>query len=294
MPDRDGPTPESGLPARVSMPLLTLITQQSLDEDYLVAAERRAAGAPRPPRGRPQRTAAVVIAVFGILVSTAFVQTTRSADVNDASRTTLIQRIGVRRDRVASSQERVAVLRDRTSGLERQLTRLTDAEQAEDARNRRLRVRTGLIAVVGEGVRVTVTQRADADAVQQVMDSDLALLANGLWEAGAEAVAINGQRLTAYTAIRSSGPAIEVNGVGIAPPYQLDAVGDTRTLAAKLFDTSTGLEFVQLAGDYGFSYNVDNEDRLTLPAGPARYLQLRSASTDLNPPIPPSPKEIER
>ena len=45
------------LPARVTMPLLTLITQQSLDEDYLHVAERRAAGAPVPrgpvPTGWP-------------------------------------------------------------------------------------------------------------------------------------------------------------------------------------------------------------------------------------------------
>ncbi len=56
------------LDERVRMPLLTLITQQSLDEDYLHAAERRRAGAPRPPEGRQVRTAAVVVLVFGVLV----------------------------------------------------------------------------------------------------------------------------------------------------------------------------------------------------------------------------------
>ncbi|CAN5519298.1 hypothetical protein BH11ACT8_BH11ACT8_20170 [soil metagenome] len=127
MPDPDPQVPLAELPARVRMPLLTLITQQSLDEDYLLAAEQRAAGGPRPPRGRPQRTAAVVVAVFGVLVATAFVQTSQNADVNDASRASLIRRIDTQRDRLARQQQRVANLRDRNAGLERNVGKLADA-----------------------------------------------------------------------------------------------------------------------------------------------------------------------
>jgi len=275
-----GPTPtDPELPVRVRMPLLTLITQQSLDEDYLIAAERRAAGAPRPPRGRPQRTAAVVIAVFGVLVSTAFVQTARNADVDDASRTSLIRRIEGQRDRLARQQQRVADLRERTATLERSVIRLTDEEQAAAVRNRRLQVRAGFIAVTGEGVRITVTQLPDADVDQEVQDSDLALLVNALWQAGAEAISVNGQRLTAGTAIRTSGIAIEVNGVGVSSPYVVQGIGDTRTLSARLFDTTTGLDFVATAGFYGFDYDVDNVSELVLPAAPSGLLRLRSART---------------
>ncbi|MGA8255060.1 MAG: DUF881 domain-containing protein [Nocardioides sp.] len=265
------------MPDRVRMPLLTLITQQSLDGDYLDAAERRAAGAPRPPRGRPRRVAAVVIAVFGVLVSTAFVQTSRNADVDSASRETLIRRIENQRDRVARQQQRAATLRTRNTSLERSTTRLASEQQAALVRNRRLQVRTGFVGVTGQGLRIVVTEVADADDNQEVQDSDLALLANGLWEAGAEAVAINGQRLTAQSAIRTSGVPIEVNGVGIGPPYTVEAIGDVRTLEAQLFETTTGLAFVGLAGDFGFTYNIDTIDELALPAAPATYLRLRSA-----------------
>jgi uncharacterized protein YlxW (UPF0749 family) len=267
------------LPERVHLPLLTLITQQSLDEDYLVAAERRAAGAPRPPRGRPQRVATLVVAAFGILVSTAFVQTSRNADVEDAGRATLINRLETERDRLAQQQTQVADLRERNLELEEELGRLADSEQEVLVTNRRLEVRTGFLRVSGEGVRVTVVDRPDADAVQLVQDSDLRALVNGLWEAGAEAIAVNGQRLTSRSAIRWSGLAIEVNYKGTASPYVVEAVGDTRTLSARLFDTTSGLRFAGTADRYGFTYDVQNVDQLSLPSGPQQYLVLRSAST---------------
>ncbi|QCW50779.1 DUF881 domain-containing protein [Nocardioides dongxiaopingii] len=283
MAERPGPAtpaPPHELPDRVRLPLLTLITQQSLDEDYLHAAERRAAGAPRPPSGRPPRTAAVVVAVFGLLAATAFVQTTRNADVDDASRESLIGRIEAQRDRRAAQQERVAALREGNLALEDDVSGLVDVGQEVAVTERRLAVRTGFSAVTGEGVRVVVTEAPDADENNEVHDSDLDLLVNGLWQAGAEAIAVNGQRLTAVTAIRTSGAAIRVNGVGIQAPYTVEAIGDTRTLSARLFDTTTGLKFVSTSQVYGFDYTVeDNVEELSLPSAPDSALVLRSAES---------------
>ncbi|WP_323793389.1 DUF881 domain-containing protein [Nocardioides sp.] len=263
---------------RTHLPLLTLITQQSLDEDYLVAAERRAAGAPRPPRDRMRRLAVLVIVVFGLMVSTAFVQTSLNADADDAGRTTLISRLETEREVLARQQQRLADLRVANITLEDEIGQLADTEQEALVRNRRLQIRTGFLGVLGEGVRVTVTERPDADPVQLVQDSDLGLLVNGLWEAGAEAIAVNGQRLTARSAIRTSGQAIEVNEKGIAGPYVVEAIGDTRTLSARLFDTTSALVFVGKAEFYGFTYAVENVLELSLPAGPAAFLNQRSAT----------------
>ena len=273
------------LPARVTMPLLTLITQQSLDEDYLHVAERKASSAdPRPTRGRPRRTAAVVVAVFGILVTTAAVQTSRNASVSDAGRATLISQITDRRQSVSRMQDRIVKLRESNVGVQDRLTQVTRTEQSSVARMRRLEVGTGFVAVSGEGVRITVDDAPDGDATQKVKDEDLALLVDGLWNAGAEAIAINGQRLTALSAIRNANVAINVNGRPLAPPYTVLAVGDTRSLQANLLDSTHGMEFFQLAQGLGFVYELHNEDSMTLPAAPDRLLHLRhvepGSSTD--------------
>jgi uncharacterized protein YlxW (UPF0749 family) len=258
------------------MPLLTLITQQSLDEDYLHAAQRRAAGARRPTPERQRRVVAVVVAVFGILVTTAFLQTSRNADVATASRTTLISRVEALSERRAGQEERVAALRSRVAGLQRSNRNLVAAGQTDELAQRRLQVATGFIPVRGPGVRVTVTQLPDADENQEVKDRDLRLLVNGLYEAGAEAVAVNDQRMAVTSAIRTSGDAIEVNFVGIAPPYVVEAIGDPRTLPARFAATTTGQQLAATAQLYQFEYAVDTVDDLRLPSAPASRRVLRS------------------
>ena len=275
MPD---PAPPSQLPERVTMPLLTLITQQSLDEDYRHVAERRSPQAPRPSHGRPHRTAAVVIAVFGLLVTIAAVQTSRNASVNDASRVTLIRQITGERDRVSSLQDQIVRMRERNVGLQERLDQMTSTAQTTVARMRRLETNTGFVAVSGPGVRATVDDAPNGDPAQAVRDEDLALLVDGLWSAGAEAIAINGQRLTTLSAIRNSGPAIHVNGRPLAPPYTVLAIGDTRTLQADLLDSTHGSEFYSLARQLQFVFELRNEDSMSLPAAPDRLLRLRHAT----------------
>ncbi len=267
------------LPPRVTMPLLTLITQQSLDEDYRIAAERRVLD-PSPPRGPGSKKVAVaVIAVFGVLVSTAFVQNSLSEDTENAGRNVLITRINAQRDRVDSLQTDIADLRETNADLTDRLTATTDAEQTVGTRLRRLQVRTGFIPVQGPGVVLTVDNAPNADPLQEVVrDSDLAMLVNGLWSAGAEAIGINGQRLTAMSAIRNSGVPIEVNGVGIAPPYTVVAIGDNRTMLARFVNSSGGVNFDALVQRFGFTLSMDNDDDLSLPAAPRRLLRLRDAT----------------
>lgn len=271
------------VPERVTMPLLTLITQQAMDEDYLHVAERRTAGTRRPLRGRPQRTAAVVIAVFGVMVATAALQTSRNADINDESRNTLISRVISQRKAVSGQQDKIVRLRERNLSLDATLASTTSTEQAAVNRLRRLQVVTGTIPVSGEGVQITVDDPAGGDESQDVRDEDLALLVNGLWSAGAEAISINGVRLTALSYIRNSGPAIHINLQPLTAPYTVLAIGDTRTLQANLLDTTSGQIFFQIRDDLEFGFDMHDEDQLSLPAANVRRLRTAVAGTSEDP-----------
>lgn len=273
----EGRRPAAPLPPRVTMPLLTLITQQALDEDYEHAARRRAVGGTTAPPRRRWMVAAA-IGLFGVLASIAAAQTSRNAGVDDASRETLVGRITDQRDRVSALQDRIVELRETNAGREEFVAATTETQQSALTRLGRLEVRTGFVAVTGPGVRVSVDNAPNADPLQVVQDADLAMLVDGLWAAGAEAIAINGQRLTALSAIRNSGRPIEVNSVGVAPPYVVSAIGDRRTLQADFFDSFGGLAFDQLARDLGFTYDLDDVESLSLPAAPARLVNLRSVS----------------
>ena len=267
------------LPRHVTTPLLTLLTQQSLDEDYRQAAERRAEqGAPaEPPRSRA--AAATVIAVFGLLIGVAAVQTSRNEEVTDAGRATLVARIEQERADLEDRRATVADLTRENRRLTDTLAELTATRQQAAGQVRRLQLTTGFLTATGAGVRVVVDDNPTGDTVQQVTDADLAMLVNGLWEAGAEAIAINDQRLTPLGAIRNSGSAIHVNTVPLSPPYVVRAIGDTRSLQADLLNTTHGAEFFSLADQLGFEVDMDNVDEMTLPAARQRRLMYVEAGT---------------
>jgi len=269
------------LPEHVTTPLLARITQGALDSDYAELAHRRATGAAgaEPPRNR--LVAAAAIAVFGVLLSVAIVQNTRNEAVENAGRATLISRIEQERSALEDRQAQIADLTRENRQLSAGLVDLGSAAARADAAVVRLGAVSGYARVSGEGVRIVVDDNPIGDDVQLVTDADLAMLADGLWEAGAEAIAINDQRLTPLGAIRNSGKAIHVNTVPLSPPYVVRAIGDTRTLQADLLNTTHGAEFFSLADQLGFVYSVDNVSELDLPAARQRRLSyVRTGTAD--------------
>jgi len=139
---------------------------------------------------------------------------------------------------------------------------------------RRLASATGDAAVTGPGVRITVDDRADARTQRQVvLDEDLQRLVNGLWVAGAEAVAINGERLTALSAIRGAGEAITVNFRSLRRPYVVEAVGDPDDLPARFIESPGGTWWLNLESVYQLRFDMSSEDSVTLPAAPPPTLR---------------------
>ena len=115
----------------------------------------------------------------------------------------------------------------------------------------------------------------DLPVAVSVLDRDLQIVVNGLWAAGAEAVSINGRRLTALAAIRSAGQAILVDFRPLVPPYVVSAVGDPRGLQDR-FTAGTAGGYVQIIRDnYGVGVDIATAERLDLPG--AGTLQLRAA-----------------
>lgn len=273
-------TPTTSAPAtpEQTMPLLALITQRSLDADYEhVAARKRAAGQGTSVRQVPRRTAAVVLLAFGLLVTVAAVQTSRNATADEASRSSLIDQVNLRRQAVAAQQRQLARAQTEALALQRSLTRATTESQAAQARVTRIQGRSGFASVKGPGIQATVTSAPDSDANQLVRDSDLALLTDALWSVGAEAISVNGERLTVLSSFRNVGTGILVNSRPVTPPYVFDVVGNPATLPANLLSSPVGGQWYALKDSLGFSFDVRQAANLTLPAAPPP--RLRSART---------------
>lgn len=256
------------------MGLLNYVTATSLDEDYAHVSERRkAAGAPVPKRGA--RAGLVVLAVFGLLVSTAAVETARNATQSANSHSSLVAQINDRKDQLAGQRDLIQDLRRRNTALSDQNLRATTEGRAVQGRLDRLGVWSGAVPVQGPGIKVTVDDAPGGGDGLEVLDRDLQKLVNGLWLVGAEAIAINGQRVTNLTAIRQAGEGITVNFRHVNGPYVVSAIGDRDTMGAKFLETAGGQTWLVLKSTVGLGFDITSEESLKLPAG--SRLTLRHA-----------------
>lgn len=95
-----------------------------------------------------------------------------------------------------------------------------------------------LTDVEGPGVLVTLkdsvkpVQGMGSD--QAIHDFDLLRVVNELWNAGAEAISVNGHRVATGTSFRCVGSVIMVDNIRVAPPLQIRAIGDAQTLVGAL------------------------------------------------------------
>ena len=283
-------TPAS--PRRVdgSMSLLVDMTTNTLDEAYAerAASTRRPRGT-SPGPGSPLSRAVTALALVAVgAVTVAVVTQVRDRQQADS---------GLRGQLAAAALERTAqsVELDRQAeALRAELPGLRDAALSVDAAGTALAQRLtalGLASattpVVGPGIVLTLDDAPPTDDPPtgdpgvvlddgRVRDTDLQDAVNALWAAGAEAVSINGQRLTALTAKRSAGSAVLVDLLPLSPPYVVQAVGQPAALELGLLDGEVGRRLMTYTELYGLRLDVRREQDLQL-AGAADP-DLRSAT----------------
>ncbi|MEV0005201.1 DUF881 domain-containing protein [Micromonospora sp. NPDC050980] len=278
--------------ARVYAPdFLTELFRNPLDPGYADAAARRAVGPVSRVRqvlGRP--VSLVVLAVIGFLFAVAYRETMAEEPSRATARAGLIAGIKQREAETDRLTVRAEQLREEVG---RQRDAALSGSQASRLRN--LEAGTGLGRVRGDGVVVRLADAPqDKDAVtgeeaylSKVLYSDLQKVANGLWAAGAEAVSINGQRLTATSTIRQAGEAILVDYRPVTSPYEVRAIGPG-SMRDTFDDGRAAALMREVARTTGLSFGVKEVDDLTLPAAPEPRLRYAEPSVSPSPSPRPS------
>ncbi len=248
-----------------SMSLLTDLQANALEPEYRDTISRRRRVSPLVFAG--------TLALLAALAVVALVTTTRSSGEASNERQDLIQRIG-------EAQEGLAILNTEAAALEAEIRGLGEAQLNDPsltAAQAALDPLVGTVPVTGPGIIVEVNDSPDPEKTEGlVFDSDLSRLVNGLQQAGAEAVAINGRRVTALTPIRSAGSAITVDYVSMSPPYRVEAIGNPSTMPARFARTGAAAWWKYISDNYGIKFSIyEAGDDLMLPADPG--LDLRFA-----------------
>jgi uncharacterized protein YlxW (UPF0749 family) len=267
---------------------LTELFRNPLDPGYAAAAARRARDGAVPPvrRRLMSGVAALTLVALGFLLAVAYQQTAAEEPAAGNARRTLVDQVQNRRAETVQLQQQADRLRADVAALRaRQLGGAAAAELTE------LEATAGLAPVRGSGARITIKDgptRVDPltgehDTQALVKDSDVQLACNALWSAGAEAIAVNGQRLTATSTIRQAGEAILVDFRPVTTPYEVVAIGPD-SLADDFRDGYAGRFFKELASRYGMAFDASPVRDVTLDA--ASDLTLRVARPSTPPPAP--------
>lgn len=255
------------------MGLLENITAHSLDDDYAHVSAQRVAAEAKPVK--PGTAALAVMVLFGLLVTIAGIRTAHNAPVSQTNHAELVNQVKARSAKVDARRRQIDAVQADISALQRESAQAAADGQSLSTRLTRLGVWAGSVPVHGPGVKIVVDDAPDGS--HQVEDVDLQVLANGLWQAGAEAVAINGYRLTSLSAIRHAGAAITVNFRSLSAPYVVTAIGNPDQLPARFANTQGGSTWFDLHAAFGLRFHMTTEESLTLPA--AHRLSLQFATT---------------
>jgi uncharacterized protein YlxW (UPF0749 family) len=253
------------------MGLLDYLTTHALDEDYAFVSRRKEMAAkttaanPTPTRGSGA-IGAFVLAVFAVLVVTAALQTSRNSVSSEQERRELASQVSAARAQLEDERVLLRQLRAEAAALEEQQLRSDASAQGLLDSINVLGAKAGTLPVRGPGVRLVADNApGSATAQSEVLDSDLQKLVNGLWAAGAEAIALNGQRLTTLSTIRLAGGAITVNARSLRRPYVVTAIGDEDTLPARFAETSGGQAWLDLQREVGLRLSISPVSSLRLP-----------------------------
>jgi uncharacterized protein YlxW (UPF0749 family) len=127
----------------------------------------------------------------------------------------------------------------------------------------------GLTPLRGPGLKVTLDDSTLAEPPEGANVNDLVVhsqdvqaVVNALWRAGAEAVAINGQRLVGTSAVLCVGNTLLLNGTVHSPPYVVSAIGASRDR----FDADRLVKRLKAASTaFGLKVNVDRSAAVEVP-----------------------------
>lgn len=260
-----------------SMTLITSMLERPLDPSYEAAARRRReAGL---PAATPTRT--VLVLVMALLTGFLFAVSAQALRPRPTAaaqvRAELVQRIEAVQ---AHSGAQLAEI----DALSKEVQQYEDLALAQSGRGsltedvKKLEVVSGAVPLRGPGLQLTLDDAPSASGESdggvrpdssfesgRVTSADMQIVVNGLWGAGAEAISINGHRLTSTAAIRFAGQAIIVDFRPLSRPYVITAIGDPDGMQQIFEQSFGGVYLSQLSEQFGISAQLSRADDLSVP-----------------------------
>lgn len=155
-------------------------------------------------------------------------------------------------------QEQVRQFQQRISEYEQSAQNTGQLAKTVENELQQTRILAGLTDVEGPGLIITV----DENIPMAIQYDNLLTIVNELNAAGAEAIAINEERVIASTEIRNAGNHININTTPYAPPFVFKVIGDADNLEKAL--TLRG-GVVDMLNAYNITVKIQKSDKVIVP-----------------------------
>lgn len=206
------------------------------------------------PRTTGQRLVALVALVVAGFLMTSAALAARGQDLRPSRNTELVQLV---QDQANRNQQ----LAREVSTTRAEVDRLIQQKAPDRVDTSAAAAQAGLTPVRGPAVSVTlqdapanVKPAGVAESLLIVHQQDIQAVVNAMWAGGAEAMTIQGQRVTSRTGIKCVGNTVLLHGIPYAPPYQIVAIGDQDRIETSLAESSYLKAYRQAAERYGLGY----------------------------------------
>jgi len=183
------------------------------------------------------------------------------------------------RDLVRDENERMQEVAEEVGELRAQVEELVTLretqgrDEAPDPADTAVEQAAGRVALEGPGVRVElwdapfteVPEGYSADDLV-VHQQDIEAVLNGLRSGGAEAIAVQGHRITSTTAVRCVGNVLLLDGNTYSPPYVITAIGDPDVLQQEVLSQQAVQIYLQYVDAIRLGWSMQSEEDIHIPA----------------------------
>ncbi|NLE98141.1 MAG: DUF881 domain-containing protein [Propionibacterium sp.] len=220
---------------------------------------------PRSVRGRV--TTVLVFVLAGLLITIAAIAA-RGTDLRSDRQLSVRELITEMGATNTGLQQEIAALRAEVDELSGQDLGFGGLQRELDE----VSLDASVSPVAGPALRVTLMDAppevkpagaSDDDLV--VHQQDIQAVVNALWDGGAEAMTIQGQRVISTTGIKCVGNTVVLHGVPYAPPYVIEAIGDVERLEAGIDAAPAVQIYQQYVEAYGLGYSQERVGDVEMP-----------------------------
>lgn len=219
-----------------------------------------------------QITLGVALLALGFLIAAQVASEGPRVRYTTQERTPLVETANELQAQQDDLTARILDLRSQIQAVEAQGEGSADLVRQLNVKLEQARIAAGLIALTGTGIVIQLEDSKAAvppdgnESDYLVGSRDIRVVVQELWGVGAEAIAVNGERITPTSAIIDVGSSLLVNSAYLTPPYQVTAIGPP-DLYDRLSASAGFVDFVRARGEgYGIQISLAEPASVDVPA----------------------------